>query len=348
MKDWRRVAICPGASLRDALKTIDQGVMQVALVIENECQLLGTVTDGDIRRALLRGESLDTTVENAMNPNPVTGLVDEDHFIWQRTMLRHNLQHLPILDMGGCVVGLVRYIQPQEPDRSNPVILMAGGMGTRLHPLTQEQPKPLLQVGSKPILETIIENFRAQGFWNIHLCINYKGSMIRDYFGDGSRWDVQIRYVEEKQRMGTAGALSLLEDLPELPFLVMNGDLLTNVDFVRLLNFHEKQSALATMCVRDYRLQVPYGVIELDNYMISRLVEKPVEQYFVNAGIYVLSPSVMQYIPHGNFYDMTTLMETLIAGDKRVSGFPLRDYWIDIGEMDDYQRAHTEYDDYFA
>jgi len=347
-ESWKQVVINPDASLRQALQVIDASAMQIALVVNPDNRLLGTITDGDIRRALLRGDDMDITVDKIMNPNPVTGLIDEDFAIWQRTMLRHNLQHLPVLDMHGHLVDLARYIPPQEPTRENPIILMAGGLGTRLRPLTEHQPKPLLRVGAKPILETIIENFRGQGFYRIYLSINYMGEKIRDYFGDGSQWDVEIHYLEEKQRLGTAGALSLLPHKPEHPIIVMNGDLLTNVDFVRLLEFHNRQQAAATLCVREYSYQVPYGVVQIDDYRVDMLKEKPVEHHFVNAGIYTLNPDILDMIPSDSFYDMTTLLETLICGKKRVSGFPLRDYWMDIGRMDDYEQADSEYKDYFA
>lgn len=345
---WQKVALESSASLREALQVIDASAMQIALVVDKDNRLLGTITDGDIRRALLKGGDMDTPVENVMNASPVTGLSDEDRSIWQRTMTRHNLQHLPVLDMNRHIVDLVRYVPPQEPNRENPVILMAGGLGTRLRPLTENQPKPLLRVGSKPILETIIENFRGQGFYRINLSINYMGNMIRDYFGNGEKWDVEITYLEEKQRLGTAGALSLLEQQPNLPMIVMNGDLLTNVDFVRLLDFHERQRAMATLCVREYSYQVPYGVVKVDDYAVEMLEEKPVQHHFVNAGIYALNPEVLKRIPNDEFYDMTTLLDSLINEQHKVSGFPLRDYWMDIGRMDDYEQADSEYQEYFS
>lgn len=269
MKDWKIVALAAEASMKEALAVIDKGAMQIALVVDGEEHLLGTVTDGDIRRALLRGEPLDTPVSRFMSANPYTGLLEEDEDIWQRTMQRYSLKHLPLLDSTGRVRGLATYVPPAEPRRPNWVVLMAGGLGSRLGPLTQHQPKPLLKVGEKPILETIIENFLAQGFYRFYICINYKGQMIRDYFGDGSRWDAEITYVEENRRMGTAGALSLLPEAPQLPLIVMNGDLLTKVDFVRLLQFHRRNQAAATLCVREHSHTVPYGVVEMDGYAVT-------------------------------------------------------------------------------
>jgi NDP-sugar pyrophosphorylase family protein len=220
---------------------------------------------------------------------------------------------------------------------------MAGGLGTRLRPLTDDIPKPLLKVGNKPILETIIRNFAEHGFVNITISLNYKGDMIKDYFGDGSDFGVNIDYVEENKRLGTAGALSLLKENPHEPFFVMNGDLLTDVNFSHLLDFHSFGNSTATMCVREYEYQVPYGVIQTKDSDITSIVEKPIQKFFVNAGIYVLSPSVFNDIPENEFFDMPTLFNILIEKQKKVSSFPIHEYWLDIGRMSDFEQAQSEY-----
>jgi len=346
---WKDIAIRSDATVREALETIDRGAKQIALVVEDACHLSGTITDGDIRRALLRGAQLDSAVVEVMNSNPVTGLLEEDSRIWQRTMQRHSLHHLPILDKHGCVIELAEFRAPSEPTRTTPIVIMAGGLGTRLRPLTEEIPKPLVPVGPKPVLETIIENFASQGFENIHLCLNYKGQMIRDYFGDGGHLGVNIDYVTEDRRLGTAGALSLLPSVPEEPIVVMNGDLLTKVDFVRLLEFHNKQDFVATMAMREYSHQVPYGVLRIgDGYRIEQLREKPVERHYVNAGIYVLSPEALRLVPEQKFYDMPTLFQRLMDMQRPVGSFPLRDYWIDIGRIEDLERASEEFAEMFG
>jgi NDP-sugar pyrophosphorylase family protein len=283
-----------------------------------------------------------------MNANPITGLSDEDPAAWQRTMQRHTLQHLPLINAEGCVVSLVRYEPPREPERSNEIILMAGGLGTRLRPLTNDVPKPLLRIGSKPILETIVENFVAHGFHRFHFCINYKADMIRRYFGDGAQWGAQIDYIEENKRLGTAGALGLLNNRPDEPFFVMNGDVLTKVDFVRLLDFHNKQGFDASMCVREYNYQVPYGVVDLDGHRLRGLQEKPVHHYFVNAGIYVLNPGTLDLVPRDEYLDMPTLFQHLIDRNGTVGSFPLREYWIDIGQMDQFEKAHDDFSEQFG
>ncbi|MGD2119552.1 MAG: nucleotidyltransferase family protein [Chromatiales bacterium] len=350
MTKWQDISVTPDTAMTDVMQVIDRGAIQIALVMDpDQCHLLGTVTDGDLRRALLNGKGMDTPAIEFMNANPTTGLLEEGRSSWQRTMQRHTLKHLPLLNANGCVVDLARYELPSEPERANPVVLMAGGLGTRLRPLTNDLPKPLIQVGSKPVLETIVENFAEQGFRDIYLCINYKGDMIREYFGDGSQWEVNIQYLTEKQRLGTAGALSLLPQRPQQPLIVMNGDLLTKVDFVRLLDFHKRQNFTATMTMREYRHQVPYGVMQTDeNYQIIQLEEKPIERYQVSAGIYVLNPETLERIPQHEYFDMPTLYQQLIDAGLSVGSFPLRDYWIDIGRLEDLEQAHADFAEIFS
>jgi dTDP-glucose pyrophosphorylase len=348
-KNWRDIAIGKEASVRQAWEAIDRGAMQIALVVDATDHLIGTVTDGDIRRAVLHGKGLDTCITEVMNANPSTGLAEETRDSWQRTMHRHSLRHLPILDTRGCIVELAQYSMPLEPERSTPVVIMAGGLGTRLRPLTESTPKPLIPVGPKPVLETIIENFADQGFVNLYLCLNYKGEMIQDYFGDGSRLGVNITYLREDRRLGTAGALSLLPEPPREPVIVMNGDLLTKVDFVRLLNFHRQQGFIATMAMREHEQQVPYGVLKIGaGYIVDELIEKPVERYYVNAGIYILEPATLDLVPDQKCYDMPTLFNTLMAKGEKVGGFPLRDYWVDIGRIEDLERASAEFAEMFG
>lgn len=348
-KSWLNICVSRDATLAQVLKVIDDGAIQIALVTDETYHLAGTVTDGDIRRALLRGRGLETPIHEVMNVNPVTGLALEGRETWQRIMQRHDIRHLPLLDASGRVVDLGRYELPAEPRRKTPVIIMAGGLGTRLRPLTDDIPKPLLKVGSRPVLETIVQTFAEQGFHDLTLCVNYRGEMIRDYFGDGAPWDVQIRYVEEPNQMGTAGALTLLSERPTEPFLVMNGDLLTRVDFVRLLDFHNRQEFSATVAMREYSNQIPYGVLKVsDDYKVMRLVEKPVERHYVSAGIYALDPGIIDLIPNGTYYDMPTLLNDLLQVDQSVGSFPLRDYWIDIGRIEDLERASAEFGEMFG
>jgi len=222
-----------------------------------------------------------------------------------------------------------------------------GGLGTRLRPLTENTPKPMLKVGGKPILETIVKRFVDSGFIKITMCLGYKSDMIQEHFKDGSDFGANISYVIEEKRMGTAGALTLLKQKFDKPFFVMNGDLLTNIDFEKMLDFHVEHNSKATMCVREYDIEVPYGVVNSDNENIISIEEKPIHSFFVNAGMYLIEPDCIRLIPDNEFYDMPTLIEKLISANEKIVSFPLKEYWLDIGRMNDYERANVEYHDIF-
>lgn len=345
--DWREVAVKESDDIRTALSVLDRASLQIVLVVADDQTLLGTLTDGDVRRALLRGETLDSPVSLAMNKQPVVGLNTDSETAWRKILLEKALRHLPILDADRKIVGLYYGKQAQQKCQ-NPVVLMLGGMGMRLRPLTETVPKPMLKVGDRPILETIVSHIAEQGFTEFYFCINYLGEQIRAYFGNGERWGIRIHYIEENERLGTAGALSLIEDQPQHPFIVMNGDLLTKVDLRSLLNFHDEHENLATACVREYSQQVPYGVVELEGAAVSQIVEKPVYRYFVNAGIYALSPEALKKVPSNTFYDMPTLIDELLADQENVGGFPITEYWMDIGQMPDFEQAQDDYDVHFT
>ena len=346
--DWKNIALAPDASIKEALKVLDTQAMQIVLVVNDQGRLLGTLTDGDVRRGLLSDKTLSSPVEEVMNKTPLYGLESENDVAWRKKMQEKGLRHLPILDLEHHVVSLFYLKQSAARSLDNPVVIMLGGLGMRLRPLTETVPKPMLKVGGKPILETILNHAAEQGFTNFHFCINYLGDQIRSYFGNGERWGVNIDYVQEPQRLGTAGALSLLEGQLEQDFIVMNGDLLTKVDLRALLNFHHEHENRVTACVREYSQQVPYGVLELEKEQVAQIVEKPVYRYFVNAGIYAMSPESICHIPKKSFYDMPSLMEDMIAKQYRVGGFPLTDYWMDIGKMPDFEKAQVDYDVHFT
>lgn len=345
--DWKNIALAPDASIKEALKVLDTQAMQIVLVVNDQGRLLGTLTDGDIRRGLLRGETLDSSICKVVNKQPKVGYDSETQMVWHQHMTRHSLRHLPVLNAKNQVIGLFYEKAQITPRRENPVVLMLGGLGMRLRPLTETVPKPMLPVGNQPILETIVKHIAEQGFTEFYFCINYLGDKIRQYFGDGKKWGIQITYIEESKPMGTAGALSLLPKRPGLPFIVMNGDLLTKVDFRALLDFHAEHDNCVTTCVREYSHQVPYGVIEMEGAYIRELVEKPVYRYFVNAGIYCLSPQVLDKVPPDSVYDMPTLVDILIDENQRTGGFPLTEYWMDIGHIPDYEQAQADYEVYF-
>jgi len=327
----------------NAIETESESI-KIAIVLDSEEKVVGTITDGDIRRALLKGLTLESTIDTIYHKNPTLGNINEPQEKIIQKAISKQLYQIPIVDNDGrliCIENLSTLLKVKN--KRNRVILMAGGLGTRLRPLTEDTPKPLLKVGNKPILETIIENFAKYGFVNITISVNYKADMIKEYFGDGNQLGVNIDYIEETQRLGTAGALALIKDKPKEPFFVMNGDLLTNVNFGHMLDFHSKENSIATMGVREYDFQVPYGVIKTKGSAITSIEEKPVHKFFVNAGIYTLSPKVFDFIPQNTFFDMPTLFEKLIEADLKSISFPLHEYWLDIGRISDFEQAQHEY-----
>lgn len=349
MNRWQAARIAPDRSIRDAIRTIDEGAIRIALVVDSEDRLLGTVTDGDIRRGILRGVALEEAVTRVMNPRPTTARVDEGRDVILERMKQTRLHQIPVVDGQGRLVAveiLDELLQPGQ--RDNWVVLMAGGLGSRLRPLTDDCPKPLLKVGSKPLLEIILENFLEYGFRRFYLSVNYRADMVKEHFDDGSRWGVEIRYLHEDQYLGTAGALSLLPERPAHPLIVMNGDLLTTVNFQHLLDFHAEHGAQATMCVREYDFQVPYGVVRIDHHRILGIDEKPVQRFFVNAGIYVLEPEMLALIPRATCFDMPELFTRLIAERRETAVFPIREYWVDIGHLDDFARANGDFPEVFG
>lgn len=343
MNSWQDTLVRESASIRDAMSVLDRGGAQIALVVDWKTRLLGVVTDGDIRRGILRGIGLDDPVFQVMRPDCVTVSVEDGRQKALELMRTHDLKQVPVVDASGCVVGLHVLKLALPTERDNWVLLMVGGLGQRLRPFTEVMPKPLLPLGGRPLLEIIIDNFVAQGFRRFYLSVNYKAEMVQMVIGDGARFGAQIEYIHEEARLGTAGALGLLPSPPQAPLIVMNGDLLTKVDFGHMLAAHAEQGCAATMAVRDFRIQIPYGVVELDDSRIVRVVEKPVQSFLVNAGIYALNPEVVARVPANQPLDMPDLLAQVMAEDGRVGAFPVREYWADIGTREDFDRACSEY-----
>ncbi|MDZ5456534.1 nucleotidyltransferase family protein [Azohydromonas lata] len=344
MKPWESVLVGPQASLHEAISALDKGALQIAIVVDEQRRILGSLTDGDVRRALLRQVALTTPVAEVMHRHPHTMPASSSPDQMLALMESRRLLQIPLVDELGRIVGLQTLHELlQSRHRANAVFLMAGGFGKRLQPLTDHCPKPLLKVGDKPILELIIEGFVKAGFHRFFISTHYRPEMIRDGIGDGSRWGVSVEYVHEDQPLGTGGALGLLphEQIQE-PLFMMNGDLLTNLDFAKLLQFHDEHDGVATMCVREYEHRVPYGVIETDGLRITSMVEKPAYRHFINAGIYVLSPEVVHAVAPGRQVDMPTLLQEHMDSGRPVNMFPLHEYWLDIGRMEDFQRAQAE------
>lgn len=349
MKDWKMALIAPENSIFKAMQIIDTSSMQIALVIDEHGRLLGTVTDGDIRRAILKGIQIDEAASKIMNAHPVSVPVNESRENILAIMKKRGIHQIPMVDDHGRVVGIETINDLLQFDyQENWAVLMAGGLGTRLSPLTDDCPKPLLNVGGKPLLETILQNFIEFGFRKFYISVNYKADMIENYFGDGSKWGVCIRYIREDKRLGTAGALGLLPEKPEQPFFVMNGDLLTKVNFQQLLRFHNDSKSKATMCVREYNVQIPYGVVKIDRDKLIGIDEKPLQRFFISAGIYVLEPEVLNTIKKDQYLDMPDLFKELISAKAKTAVFPIREYWLDIGRTGDFEQANGEFKEVFG
>lgn len=331
--------------MANAIRVLDEGSLRIALVIDDDGRLLGTVTDGDIRRALLQQCTMQTPVSEFMNRSPRTAPANENR-TKILTMLRENdFLQIPLLDRDGVVVGLETLQHLTENKKyENSVFLMAGGFGTRLKPLTTSLPKPLLRVGSKPILETILDSFVEAGFSKIFISTHYKSEMVRSYFGNGDRWGISIEYVHETEPLGTAGALGLLPiESVKFPLIMMNGDLLTKINFESLLQFHNENTAIATMCVREYDFQVPYGVVKAEGHKVVGITEKPIQRFFVNGGVYVVNKKFVKSVGKNEAIDMPDLLGRELSHGNQINMYPVHEYWLDIGRLDDLERAKQDF-----
>lgn len=348
MKNIDDIIINEDTLVKEVLEIIDKSSKQICLVVDRNRKLLGTINDGDIRRALLNNTSLNESVQNVYFKNPTVGNINDSKEYIIDICTSKKIHQIPIVDDEGNLLGLqILDDLISKQSKSNKVVLMVGGLGTRLRPLTNDTPKPMLMVGNQPILETIIVNFKKYGFTNIILCVSYKAEQIISYFGDGTKFGVNIEYIDENKRMGTAGALSLIKEGLDEDFFVMNGDLLTNMNFGNMMDYHIRNSASATMGVREYDFQVPYGVVNVEGINIKTIDEKPTYNFFVSGGIYILNPKVLKFIPEDQFFDMPTLFERIIEERLKSLSFPIREYWLDIGRMEEFEKANKEYSEVF-
>lgn len=343
-KHWQKIVIKADTTIRDSLQVIDEQAMRAALIVSNSNKLIGIVSDGDIRRGILAGVELDKPIHEVMNCNPISASYLMSNEELKLLMQDRNILLLPLINDEGFLVEVKTLHETLEvTKKDNPVFIMAGGFGTRLRPLTDNCPKPMLKVGGKPMLETLINHFKKYGFYNFYISTHYLPEVIENYFENGESLNVNITYVHEDEPLGTGGALSLLPDLSsKLPLIMVNGDILTNVDFSKILEFHNDHDADATMCVRDYEVKIPFGVIEGEGHEITDIVEKPTYRYFVNTGIYVVSPSVIGSLPKKKYLDMPTLFEQQRVIGANTLKYPIHEYWLDVGRHDDFKRAQID------
>lgn len=341
-KDWQSVLILPEVSIVDAIKAIDKSGLRLAVVADKDRNLLGTVSDGDIRRSIIENISMDSPVSGIMNPSPYYVNKDESIASIIEKMKSNNILAIPVLDKRR-IIGLETLMLPSiAKTNDNIVFIMAGGFGKRLSPHTTNCPKPMLKLNGKPILETIINNFKSHGFSNFIISTHFLPEVIKDHFKDGSSMGVDIDYVYEADPLGTGGALGLLPDsLSNQSIIMINGDILTNLDYNKLLAHHNSNNSSATVVVRDYEHQVPFGVIQSQDFKIKDIVEKPSYKYFVNAGIYVLSPNIYKSVKKGEVIDMPDLLKKHINLSNSIDMYPLHEYWADIGSPDDFKQAES-------
>ena len=351
MNDWKKLILSGDASIVEVIECLNASAgAQIVLIIDNKDRLLGTITDGDLRRFMLSGGGLDGCAKNAMHQDYRSVAPDIDKAGALALMRDLTLRQIPIVDDKKKLCGLYLLSEFINADiKKNTVLIMAGGLGTRLRPLTEECPKPMLPIGGRPILETIIKNFIEEGFRDFVIAINYLGEQIRNYFGNGDALGVRINYLEEEKRLGTAGAMSLMSVLDQdCPIVMANGDLLTQVKYSHLLDFHDQTNSDFTVCLRDHHVEVPYGVVNMSGNRVQSIVEKPVIKNYISAGIYVIAPEIVARMPYGEFKDMPELISELIEEDFVVSGFPLHEYWMDVGQHNELELAEKQFDHIFG
>ena len=342
--DTKDIQVKTTTTLRDALERLNASSIKIILVTDKDNHLVGTCTDGDFRRAMLKSGNIDGFALDIANRNPVTVHEDLNAGKLKSLIRERNVRYIPIVDDQGRLKGLYDGTsKPKSDDLKVPIVLMAGGLGRRLMPLTRDCPKPLLPLARKPILEHIITRFRDQGYKRFYISINYLGHMIEDYFGTGKNWGVEITYLRENTRLGTGGALDLLPQNMGFPFLVMNGDLITEIDFDEVVSNHIEAGAAATMCVREYMTSIPFGVVKFHGNTYLDVQEKPTLVHHINAGIYCLSKDALENIPNNEFYDMPTLFSDISEKQIPCAVHVMRDTWIDIGNLREYEAAQARF-----
>ncbi len=342
---WRETLLPPGSTIQQAIQCLEQSGLKIALAVDDVGTLLGTISDGDVRRGLLRGCALGDPAELIMFRDPLVVSPHTGSDTVRRLMLENSVFQMPIVDDEHRVVGLdVIEEMVVAVDRPNLVVVMAGGKGTRLGIHTLSCPKPLLPIGDKPIIDHIIERARQSGFHHFVVAIRHLGSMIEEHLGDGSALGVHVAYAREHQALGTAGALSLLDPRPTEPILVSNGDVLTDLRYSEILDFHLQHGAFATMAVRSYEWRHPFGVVRTQGLDITGFEEKPLFHSHVNAGIYVVDPAALDYLEYGGYCDIPTLFERLRAADRKAIVYPMHEDWLDIGSPADLERARQRYE----
>tara|TARA_B100000886_G_C20414954_1_gene488856 strand:+ start:911 stop:1954 length:1044 start_codon:yes stop_codon:yes gene_type:complete len=345
MKKLSNITLSQDKTLFDALKNLEKEDIKIIFIIDSKEKLLGTISDGDIRRNLINGKSLDSKVSEIMNTNFISAKKDDNKQEVLEIMKKKGVKQLPILNDSGKIIDVMLLEELIEVSNKceNPIIIMAGGIGSRLRPFTENCPKPMLKVGDKPILEILIEQLIKNGFSNFYISVNYLKEQIMGYFDSGSKWNVNIKYLIEDEPLGTAGALSLLPRNFKEPFVVLNGDILTKFNIHQLVDFHSKNKSFTTICAREYEIKIPFGVIKSEGIELKEIIEKPSYKSFVNAGVYAFNAEVLKLIPKNQPLDMPDLINKVKLLEKRIVICPIHEYWIDIGRHETLNQAHQSW-----
>lgn len=341
--NWQLSILKPDATIEQAIRNLDQIAIKIVLVTNADDELEGTITDGDIRRGLLKGLDLNSPISSVIHRNALVVPPEMGRDMVLQLMVANKVQQVPVVNEERQVVGLHLWDEITTPvARPNLMVIMVGGRGTRLNPHTENCPKPMLPVAGKPILEHIIDRAKMEGFTEFVLVIQYLGEIIEEYFGDGEKLGVKVHYIREQSPMGTAGGLAVLSPPPELPFVVTNGDIITDIHYSEILDFHIAHKATATMAVRVHEWQHPFGVVQTKGLEIVGFHEKPVTRSHINAGVYVLEPEALTELSANAQCDMPVLFERLQANDKRTLAYPMHEPWLDVGRPEDLVAARLD------
>lgn len=346
--NWKEWLVTESTTLQEAMEVLVAVGAKVVFVVDKDRRLKGTVSDGDLRRAQLASTKMDRSVVEIMNSSPISVTPDYSEKYVKSLFSKNKITEIPVLSDGRIVDILTVHEMLEGFTYDNPVFLMAGGYGSRLRPLTADCPKPLLEIGGKPMLETTVRRFLDCGFSKFYISTHYLPDLIRDHFGDGSRFGASIEYIHEEKPLGTAGALGLLpkDEITE-PLIMINGDILTKLDFGKMMHFHREHEGIATMAVRQYDFEVPYGVVKSSNGYVKSITEKPIQSFVVNAGIYIFEPEVLNRVDQSRFLDMPNLIDNLMEEGDKVALYLVNEYWLDIGRLEDFERAKGDYNQVF-
>lgn len=344
MTDSSYPLVTPDVSIREIMARLDRSRQQVVFVEDSDGKLIGAISDGDIRRGLLGGVVLEDAARKVMNPHPATVPPTATQQVIDALRAERGIRVIAVVDDEGRMIDMVGEGERIATPLSSPVVLMAGGRGQRLHPITKDIPKPLVPLGDVPIIDVILSRLRRQGFHRVHVSVNYLGHLIEQHLGNGSGHGVEVTYLHEPMPLGTAGAMAQLKDEIDEPFIVMNSDLLTEVDLRQMLAFHAESGSAATIGAREYGFEIPYGVIRREGHRVTGLAEKPFHSELVSAGIYVLQPTALGMLERDEYCDMPTLLSRMMDGGQAVSTFEIREEWIDVGRPEDLERARAAWE----